>query len=125
MLSTISEVRGKRDIVAFRKRISDRLVRKSLAIMAMALSWVIFTTLLLSIWESADFLDLLFEATSAFGTVGISRNLTSSLGDFSKIILAFSMFAGRVGLMTIGIALSERSDGENSFRYAEGNLPVG
>lgn len=125
MLSTISEVRGKRDIVAFRKRISDRLVRKSLAIMAMALSWVIFTTLLLSIWESADFLDLLFEATSAFGTVGISRNLTSSLGDFSKIILAFSMFAGRVGLMTIGIALSDRSDGENSFRYAEGNLPVG
>ncbi len=125
VLSTIAEIQGKKDIVAFRNRISERLVRKSLALVIMALSWVLLTTLVLSITEKADFLDLLFEAASAFGTVGVSRNLTPELSGMAKILLAVSMFGGRVGLMTIGMALSGRKGKENSFRYAEGVLPIG
>lgn len=124
-LSTISEIQGNKDIVAFRNRISERLVRKSLALVIMALSWVLLTTLILSITEKADFLDLLFEATSAFGTAGVSRNLTPGLSGMAKILLAMSMFGGRVGLMTIGMALSGRKGKENSFRYAESVLPIG
>lgn len=86
---------------------------------------VIIVTMLLSITEKgANFLMMLFEATSAFGTVGLSMGLTPDLSPLGKIIISLTMFAGRVGPLTIAFALSQRREKE-SFKYPKGKIMIG
>lgn len=79
---------------------------------------------ILTITEELTFLDLLFETTSAFATVGLSRGITSSLSNIGKLIITLTMYIGRVGPLTMAFALSKRR-GQNKFRYVEGNIIVG
>jgi trk system potassium uptake protein TrkH len=69
-------------------------------------------------------LALAFEAFSAFGTVGLSTGLTAELGSGGKLVLIFLMFAGRVGPLTLVIAVGRRRE-KGRFRYAEENIMVG
>jgi trk system potassium uptake protein TrkH len=69
-------------------------------------------------------LALVFEAVSAFGTVGLSTGLTPELGTGAKLVLIFLMFAGRVGPLTLVIAVGRRRE-KGRFRYAEENVMVG
>ena len=60
-------------------------------------------------WKVAENLDkLLFEVTSAIGTVGLSTGITGSLSDFGKTVLVLNMFLGRLGLLTFGLAILAR-----------------
>lgn len=81
--------------------------------------------MVLSITEpGADFLMILFEATSAFGTVGLSMGLTPSLSPVGKVLIALTMFAGRVGPLTIAYALAQRKQKEY-YRYPKGKIIIG
>lgn len=117
-------LRGRRDVVFFRQRVDHNKVYKSLTIAIIALAIIVVTTMLLSITERADFLTVLFESVSAYGTVGISMGLTPQLSVFGKIIITLAMFVGRLGPLTIAFAVSQRSKDER-FRYAEGQIIVG
>jgi trk system potassium uptake protein len=82
-------------------------------------------TMLLTITEpNKDFLMLLFEATSAFATVGLSMGLTPELSTVGKILIIFTMFAGRVGPLTIAyaVALNRKPD---PFKYPKGRIMIG
>ena len=70
-----------------------------------------------------DFLDILFESVSAFATVGMTRGITPHLTDTSKVILAFTMFMGRVGPTTLAIGLMKTKP--SSIKYATGKILVG
>lgn len=70
------------------------------------------------------FIDLIFEEVSAFGTVGLTRGLTSILSESGKLIIIISMFAGRVGLLTVAYALTKESISTN-YKYADGHTMVG
>jgi trk system potassium uptake protein TrkH len=120
-----AEIRGKEDVVFFRQRVLPDLIRKSLTVTMSGLMIVIIVTMLLSITEKgANFLMMLFEATSAFGTVGLSMGLTPDLSPLGKIIISLTMFAGRVGPLTIAFALSQRREKE-SFKYPKGKIMIG
>lgn len=69
------------------------------------------------------FLESLFEVVSAFGTVGLSTGITSGLSTIGKLILIMVMFIGRVGPLTIVLAIAKKE--MISFRYAQANISVG
>jgi trk system potassium uptake protein TrkH len=70
------------------------------------------------------FLDILFETTSAFATVGLTRGITPYLSNFGKIIITLTMYAGRVGPLTMAFAFGNKKT-HMKYRYSEGNILVG
>lgn len=122
--AVIAMIRGKEDIVLFKYRLARERIFKALTITMLSLVLVIAVTMLLSATEDREFLRLLFEATSAFGTVGLSTGITPSLSDFGKIILSLTMFAGRLGPLTLAYALGPKTE-KDLYRYPEGKIIIG
>lgn len=120
-----SQIRGKEDVVFYRQRIVYETIYKALTVTFSALSLVTMVTLVLTITEHGkDFLMLLFEATSAFATVGLSMGLTPDLSEVGKVIIILTMFAGRVGPLTIAFAVTMRRT-PDTFRYPKGKIMIG
>jgi len=125
-LGMISVIKGKEDVEVFSKRIPHDLIYRALAVTGIGLLLVIIVTMLLSITEEASFLDIMFEATSAFGTVGLSRGLTPDLTDIGRLLVTFTMFAGRVGPLTMVIAFAKkRRENKGTYRYPEEKILIG
>ncbi|MFD2610855.1 TrkH family potassium uptake protein [Paenibacillus gansuensis] len=120
----ISMIRGKEDIVLFRNRLAKDRLLKALTITMIALILVVFVSMLLSTTEDHSFLMILFEVTSAFGTVGLSMGLTANLTVFGKIMIMLMMFAGRLGPLTLAYALQPNKEKE-LYRYPEGKIIIG
>ncbi|WP_312472722.1 TrkH family potassium uptake protein [Neobacillus sp.] len=120
-----SQIRGKEDVVFYRQRIGYETIYKALTVIFSALFLVMMITMLLTITErGTDFLKLLFEATSAFGTVGLSMDLSRELSPIGKGLITFTMFAGRVGPLTIAYAVTMRRK-PDKFRYPKGKIMIG
>ncbi|TCP67091.1 TrkH family potassium uptake protein [Baia soyae] len=120
-----SQIKGKEDVTFYKRRIPYDLIYRSLAVASCGFAIVIGVAMLLTITEKGnDFLAILFEATSAFGTVGLSMGLTPNLSIAGKMILIFTMFAGRVGILTIAFALAQNRK-RDLYRYPEGNVMIG
>ena len=110
LMGMFAVFRGKRDIEIGKKRIDYSLVSQALAIFTACLILVMTATLIICAIEpdaDAPFKAVLFEVVSALGTVGLSMSLTPTLGVISKIILILLMYAGRVGILTLALALGE------------------
>jgi len=95
-------VRDKEDVEMLNRKIPREIVNKSVAIFFLSLGFVLIVTMLVSIFD-AEFqpIQVLFEVVSAFGTVGLSTGITPHLSTASKLLIAFMMFAGRVGTLTL------------------------
>ena len=124
ILTTLAEIKGDTDINIFKKRISINALRKAIAIVVIALLWISTTVLLLTIFENHSFIDLLFETVSGLSTVGLTRDITSSLKNISKIIITITMYLGRVGPMTLVLAFSNKKS-KKKYRETLGNIIVG
>ena len=124
IISTISIIKGERDVEVFKRRIPYETIFKSIAIIMIGIALVFFVTFILTLTEDQEFLNILFETTSAFGTVGLSRGITSELSDAGKVILTLTMYSGRVGPLTLAFAVGYKEE-HKRFRYAEGNITVG
>ena len=70
------------------------------------------------------FIMYLFEAASAFGTVGLSMGLTPELSPLGRIFIICTMFVGRLGPLTLGFAITRRRKQE-AFRHPKGNVMIG
>lgn len=127
ILTVISVLRGKNDTEIFSKRIVISSIKKALAVVTIALLIICIAIMILSITEDASFVEIAFEAISAFGTVGLSMGITSSLSIIGKIIIIFTMFIGRVGPLTIAFAVSQMQSDETkgNYKYPEGNILLG
>ena len=117
-------IRGREDIVFFRYRLAQERIYKALTITLLALLLVITVSMLLSVTEGSGFLAILFETTSAFGTVGLSMGLTPDLSTFGKLLIIVTMFAGRLGPLTLAFALGQKK-GKEPYRYSEGKMIIG
>lgn len=117
---------GLEDVEIGAKRISWELFYKAIAIVVMSILYISLILFLLVIIENKqNFFDLLFEVVSAYGTVGLSRDLTPLLHDSSKILLVLTMFIGRVGSLTIALFLSENLIKTKKYKYPEENILIG
>ncbi|MNO73001.1 Ktr system potassium uptake protein B [compost metagenome] len=119
-----SMLRGREDIVFFRKRLSKGSIFRAITQTWLALFLVISTAMALSALEDREFLPLLFESTSAFATAGLSLDMTTKLSDIGKIVICVVMFLGRVGPVTLAYALAPKS-GKELYRYPEGKITIG
>ena len=114
VMGMLAVFREKRDINIGKKRIDYSLLHQALAIFTAFLFMVLTATLLLCALEpQLLFHDILFETVSALGTVGLSLSVTTTLSAVSSVVLMLLMFAGRVGILTLVLALgSKRSSAE-------------
>jgi trk system potassium uptake protein TrkH len=120
----IAMIRGKEDIVLFHYRLGKDRILKAITLTMIALFLVIFVAMILSTTEDHPFLMILFEVTSAFGTVGLTMGLTTDLTVVGKILISFTMFAGRLGPLTLAYALGPKTEKE-LYRYPEGKITIG
>ncbi len=127
ILSIVSIIRAKNDTVVFNRRVAKDLINRALAIVMIGVLWVLVVTMLLSITEANhDFLDIFFEVVSAFGTVGLSLGMTSNLSLIGKVLISITMFAGRIGTLTLVFALGRKQkNSKGLIRYPEGKVMVG
>lgn len=123
-LSVWAMIRGKANVVAFRRTIPNDNVRKALTIAVMSVLFVVVNVILLAITEHADLLTVMFEVVSAFGTVGTSMGITPDLTPMGKILIIICMFVGRLGPLTLGFAIVQKM-GRESIKYPEEKLFIG
>ena len=124
LLQGIKSAATNKDEKAFRYAIPKNAFRKAAVIAILALGVVIVGTYLMTIMEpDTPFIDLLFEVTSAFGTVGLSTGITADLCDGSKLLSIIIMYIGRLGPLTIA-SLWYFTRGDR-VSYPEGNIAIG
>ncbi len=110
---------------AFKRKISDESISKSYVIFMEAITLVTLNTLLVSIIEPQfNFIQILFEIVSAFGTVGLSTGITPELSTLSKYIVVITMYIGRVGPLTI-VSLWSLRQKSNNVSYSEESIAIG
>ena len=103
-----STVRGRPSAEVFGRRIPHGLVYRALAVALLAIAFVFAVGLGMAVTSQATFVQSLFEAVSAFGTVGATTGITPNLEDPARLIAIFGMFVGRLGPITLVLALSAR-----------------
>lgn len=109
-MAVISTLRDEEEAVISHKTLSKGKVYRAMSVLFLSLAMVILSTILLSLIERGSgisFIDSLFEATSAFGTVGLSCGVTGQSGVLTQIILIITMFAGRVGPVSLGLSIAK------------------
>ena len=119
-----SRLRARADTEAFGRRIDSEVVYRALTVAAFSAALVGTAIILLSLVSDIDIVKLMFEAVSAFGTVGLSTGITPELNVPSKVILICLMFFGRLGPLTLAFALMQQERKEN-LRYPRGNVIIG
>lgn len=117
-------IRGKEDIVIYRYRLAKDRIFKAVTLTLLSLFLVIIVSMILSTTEDHSFLMILFDTTSAFGTVGLTMGLTADLSDIGKVLLSLTMFAGRLGPLTLAYALGPKNERE-LYRHPEGKITIG
>lgn len=126
LITTVwSQFKGKEDVVLFKRRIVMETILKALTVATSGALIVMTVTFLLSITEHGqNFIVYLFEAASAFGTVGLSMGLTPELSPIGRLLIILTMFTGRLGPLTLAFAITKRRKQE-AFHYPKGNIMIG
>jgi trk system potassium uptake protein TrkH len=122
-------MRGMRDTVIFKRRVSMDVVSKSFLLVTLAALLIMVATLYIIRTEDAIYLSTMFEVTSAFGTVGLSvgdggvRSLSALFTSQGKLIISLIMLLGRLGPLTFGVAVIRHK--EERYRFPEGRVIIG
>jgi trk system potassium uptake protein TrkH len=119
-----AEVRGERDVNIFRRRLPTTMVRQALTIVLLSIVFVVVTCLVLMASDGLALTSALFEATSAFGTVGLSTGVTGSISTLGHVVLVIVMISGRVGPVTFVTAIALR-DSARLYRHPEERPIIG
>ncbi len=120
----LSEIFRRRDAGLFGRRFGHSIERQALTVVVLAGTLIFAATTYLAIITPLAFEDLLFEAISAFSTVGLSTGVTGELPPSGQIVIIALMFIGRVGTITVATALALGGD-PRPYRYPEENPIVG
>lgn len=120
--AAISIFSNRNDVELFQRKLAAEQIYRAFATVLFSSILIMFATGLLAWVEPHRFVDILFEVTSAFGTVGLSRGLTPDLTELSKWTLIVVMYTGRIGVLTLIGALAMRRKRPNPVTYPEGNV---
>jgi trk system potassium uptake protein TrkH len=128
-----SRLKGEEGTSIFRRSLSAETVGRAISVFVLAVVLIYVATMALTVSELGTtihresrglFLELLFEVVSAFGTVGLSAGITPQLSSVGKLIIVLVMFSGRLGPLSIAVALTGREP-RSRFQYAEENVMIG
>ena len=126
ILAIVSILRGHERVECFGRAITPDQINRALTIVATGMVVVVCSTLLLVLFESQSdrFLNHLFEVASAFGTVGVSTGITAELSQPSQFVLIVTMLMGRIGPLTLLMALTRRATPVR-YAYPVERVPLG
>ena len=123
--AAFSTIKNKEDVVLFQRTIPKKAVSKAVAVVCMSFMIMFISTLLLSAVTNADALDIAYETVSATATVGLTRNLTPLLNIWGKLIVIVTMYLGRVGPISLVIALNTTKEKKNIIIEPTEEISIG
>lgn len=124
LMAAVAMLRREENINLFYRRIPIETVYKALTVVVLALTLVFTITIIMLVTEGKGITKVLFEVISAFGTVGLSVNFTQELSPVGRLLIIITMFVGRVGILTLGIALAQRQR-KAIYSYPEEKVMIG
>ena len=126
VMAVISNIRGNDETVVLKRRVPQVVVNKALSIAGLSMVLIFIMTAIINSVENLPYINVLYEVTSAFGTVGLSTGITPHLHGISKLMLIFTMFLGRVGPLSFAVAIAMREHRKlQNAVYPEGKIMVG
>lgn len=123
--SAAASIRNREDTVLFGRSISRRSISKAVAVTVTSFAIMFTSTILLAAVTDAASLDILYETVSAAATVGLSRNLTSGLNFAGKIVIIITMYLGRVGPISLAVALGSKKESQNIVKNPTEEISIG
>ncbi|MDD3283358.1 MAG: potassium transporter TrkG, partial [Candidatus Cloacimonetes bacterium] len=124
LLSVTSMLRGRRELSMYNRKIAISNFREATSLIILSSGIIFLVVFGLFMVESFPFEKIIFEAISAFGTVGLSMGITDKLGAAGKLLITILMYIGRIGPLTLIYALSMRKR-EPKVTYAEEKIAIG
>jgi trk system potassium uptake protein TrkH len=119
-----STIKGRPDVAFFERELSFQQVRQAITVIALSLFFLSLVVLVLTATERVSFLDILFESVSAFSNVGLSTGVTAQLSTIGKLLVVIIMFVGRLGPLSLALALSGHSH-PREYRYPGADVRMG
>jgi len=128
----VAKFQNRQDVNIYHRRVPEEIISRTISIIIFSIIVILFFTLILLKSELGElshqhsrglFLEILFEVNSAFGTVGLSTGITSTLSSLGKVILSIVMFIGRLGPLTVALAIGARQ--AYKYKYPKENFLVG
>jgi len=125
VFSALATIRNKADMSVFGRRISDSSIKKAVAVATAFFIICTVSVVLLTATNSVSAIDAVYEAVSATATVGLSRNLTAALNNAGKIIIIVTMYFGRVGPISLAVALGSKNESQNVISEPTEEISIG
>lgn len=122
--SILAMLRGRSAVEMFRRNVPREIVNKALSVIILALMLLAVFGFILLLTEEGDPMHILFELVSAFGTVGLSAGITPNLSISGKIIIIATMFIGRIGPLTLALAIGQRRE-NIAYEYPDEAVMIG
>lgn len=123
--SAIANIKGKNEVTLLNRRVSRSGVEKAAAVCTMAFGIFFASTLLLSAVCDAPLIDVIYETASATATVGLTRGLTPTLNPIGKLIVIATMYLGRVGPISLALALGGNRKSNNLIKNPTEEISIG
>ncbi len=125
LCSAFSTVRNKKQATIFHRTLSDASIRKAVAVIMTSLLVTFTSIFLLSAAIDAPIMDVIYESVSATATVGLSKNLTPSLNTAGKLVIIATMYFGRIGPISLAVALGRKSETQNVVSEPVEEISIG
>ena len=124
-VSALATIRNQNNVTLFNRTISRQAVNKAVAVTTMSFVILFASTLLLCAITDASALDIVYETVSATATVGLTRNLTPYLSSAGKAVIIATMYLGRVGPISLALALNSIKKHRNLIKNPTEDISVG
>lgn len=125
LCSALATIKNKNSATVFGRRISEDSIKKAVAVTVTFIAICATSTVLLMAASNASAIDVVYETVSATATVGLSRSLTSTLDAFGKLIIIFTMYFGRVGPISLAVALGSKNESQNVISEPSEDISIG
>ncbi len=121
----LATIRNRTTSTIFNRALSNDSIRKAVAVIMSFIVIMISSTILLSTVSNAPIIDVIYESVSATATVGLSRNLTANLSVIGKIIIIVTMYFGRIGPISLAVALGKKGENQNVIADPAEEISIG
>lgn len=125
LLSALSTIKNRKDVSVFNRTIPQQAITKAVSVVSIFFVIVLASTFLVSLITDAAAIDIVYETVSATATVGLTRNLTPSLGTFGKLVITATMYLGRVGPISLFFAFAVKKERINIIKNPTEEISVG
>jgi trk system potassium uptake protein TrkH len=124
LVTLFSNVRGYSDVRVFHRILPTETILKAVAILTVSMALVVSVMMVLLLLGEGDLLPIAFEVISAFSNTGYSFGITGDFNNWSRVLLVFTMFWGRLGPLTLVVALAQRRR-QTLLAYPEEKIIIG